>query len=164
METAGKPTLGFPVGDGARQDAEPLCGFGGAAKRGDDFKNVHADNITSSEMKLSTVASPEVTFLSVVGFNHPAMDDANNIKSLKAIAHRLRATREALELNARQFAGPAGIAENTYSQWESGTNRPSLDGAMSLCALHKLTLDWIYFGDPTGLPHKLALALRQRAA
>lgn len=76
--------------------------------------------------------------------------------TVAAIAHRLRATREALQLTPSQFADGAGIKRNTYSQWEAAKGRPQLDQAMALCAKYRLTLDWIYFGNTDGLPMNLA--------
>lgn len=76
--------------------------------------------------------------------------------SIAAIAHRLRVTREALQLTPSQFADGAGIKRNTYSQWEAAKGRPQLDQAMALCQKYRLTLDWIYFGVADGLPLNLA--------
>jgi transcriptional regulator with XRE-family HTH domain len=80
-------------------------------------------------------------------------------RTLAAIARRLRATRDALELKKGQFAGLAGIASNTYSQWESGKRRPHLDEAIRLADAHRITLDWIYLGDASGLPLKISSRL-----
>lgn len=79
--------------------------------------------------------------------------------SPRSIAGRLIATREALGLNQRQFCTRAKIASNTYNQWEKG-KRPGLDEALKLCGTYKLTLDWIYLGDPSCLPYALALKLQ----
>lgn len=76
--------------------------------------------------------------------------------SIDAIAHRLKITREAMEMTKSEFADKAGIARNTYSQWEGAKGRPSLDQAIALCLRHGLTLDWIYFGNGEGLPLRLA--------
>jgi transcriptional regulator with XRE-family HTH domain len=76
--------------------------------------------------------------------------------SVDAIAARLRATREALDLNQSQFASGAGIAKNTYNMYEAGNGRPELDKAIQLCERYGLTLDWIYRGIRAGLPYYLA--------
>lgn len=49
----------------------------------------------------------------------------------------------------------AGIAPNTYNQWEKGKQPPALDQAIRLCDVHGLTLDWIYLGDASGLPLRI---------
>lgn len=80
-------------------------------------------------------------------------------RSVAAIAARLIATREALGLNQADLCTQAGIARNTYNQWEKGTNRPQLDYAIRPCERFGLTLDWIYRGIPSRLPHEIALSL-----
>ena len=78
---------------------------------------------------------------------------------VEQIANRLIASREALSLSAADLCRRSGIAPNTYSQWESANGRPSLDEAMKLCAALGYTLDWIYRGDPSGLPYQMASRL-----
>jgi len=80
-------------------------------------------------------------------------------RSVRAIAERLLKTQHALGLNQRQLCARAGIATNTYNQWVKAKGRPDLDEAFKLCDAFGLTLDWIYFGDPSGLPHALAIKL-----
>lgn len=80
-------------------------------------------------------------------------------KSVDAIARRLELTREALGLRPAQFADGAGVGRNTYSQWAKGRGRPQIDEAIKLCETYGITLDWIYLGDPTGLPFRIARAL-----
>lgn len=80
-------------------------------------------------------------------------------RSVAAIAARLIATREALGLNQAAFCTEAGIARNTYNQWEKAINRPQLDYAIQLCEKFGLTLDWIYRGIPSRLPHDIAMQL-----
>lgn len=80
-------------------------------------------------------------------------------RQLKAIAARLVAGQEALGLNATSVCRLAGIKTNTYSQWVNAKGRPQLDEAMRLCEAFGYTLDWIYLGDPSGLPYSLASKL-----
>lgn len=84
--------------------------------------------------------------------------------NVDAIAGRLQATREALGLNQTEFCARAGVARNTYNQWEKGKGRPDIDGAIALCKAFRITLDWIYFGDPSKLPHDIASKLRKAAS
>lgn len=83
-------------------------------------------------------------------------------RSVDAIAARLVATRGALGLNQRQLCERVGLATNTYNQWEKAKGRPDLDGALLLCDKLGLTLDWIYRGDESRLPHELAVKLQSR--
>lgn len=43
------------------------------------------------------------------------------------------------------------MGQTTYNNYEKGF-RPALDGAMQLVAAFNLSLDWIYYGNPAGLP------------
>lgn len=76
------------------------------------------------------------------------------------VGRRLRLTRGALRLNQREFASRAGIATNTYGQYETGTRLISPKRAVDLCEQYGLTLDWIYRGDPGNLPYRLAAAIK----
>jgi transcriptional regulator with XRE-family HTH domain len=69
-------------------------------------------------------------------------------------------TRQALGLAQKEFADRAGLAANTYNQYETGRNIPALDRAHALCDTYALTLDWIYRGDPSGLRYELAAAIK----
>ncbi len=79
-----------------------------------------------------------------------------NARSVDAIAARLEATRRVLELSQTALCDRAGLAKNTYNQWERARGRPELDQAMKLCDAFNLTLDWIYLGDMSGLPARIA--------
>lgn len=81
--------------------------------------------------------------------------------SVAAIARRLKFTRLALGLSQAELCSQAGIARNTYNQWERGLGRPELDKGIALCETFGLTLDWIYRGIIGGLPHGVAVSIRQ---
>lgn len=76
------------------------------------------------------------------------------------VGQRLRLTREALRLTQREFASRAGIATNTYGQYETGARLISPKRAIELCEQYGLSLDWIYRGEPGELPYKLAAAIK----
>jgi len=59
-------------------------------------------------------------------------------------------------LNAAEFCKGAGIAQNAYSQYETGARLLTLSAAVKLSGRYRLSLDWIYQDDPSGLPHALA--------
>ena len=82
-------------------------------------------------------------------------------RSVDAIAGRLRAVREAFGLGQNEFARKAGIASNTYNQYEQAKNRPSLDFVNKICDTYDVTLDYIYRGDTSGLPVRIANLLNQ---
>ena len=91
------------------------------------------------------------------------METTAQERTVEAIARRLIATRHALGLNQRQLCERAGVAPNTYNQWERAKGRPDIDGALLLCDAFGLTLDWIYRGEMSALPHGIAVKLRALA-
>ena len=72
---------------------------------------------------------------------------------------RLKAARIAHDMGARgglkKYATAAGLEDNRYGQWENGIFRIEIGAAIALCKTWKLTLDYIYLGDRSGLPAKL---------
>jgi transcriptional regulator with XRE-family HTH domain len=82
--------------------------------------------------------------------------EKNKLRSVDAIAARLIASRKAIGLKQAEYAERAGIPNNTYNQYEQAKGRPSLDFAYKLCDVYGLTLDWIYNGDESGLPYRIA--------
>lgn len=89
-----------------------------------------------------------------------AMARKSDGKKVTAVAERLVLTRQALGLSQLEFARSAHLAPNTYNQYETGRNRPNLESAIALCDAYSLTLDWIYRGDASGLPYRLAEAIK----
>jgi len=73
------------------------------------------------------------------------------------IAARLLRTREALGLNQREFAMRANLKPNRYSQYETGVRALTIDAALRICDEYGISLDWLYRGDRSRLPHHLAI-------
>lgn len=80
--------------------------------------------------------------------------------SLAAIGSRLEITRRVFGFQQNEFAERAGLATNTYNQYEKAKKRPSIENAMALCDAYNLTLDWIYRGDSSGLRYETADAIK----
>jgi transcriptional regulator with XRE-family HTH domain len=76
------------------------------------------------------------------------------------VARRLLRTRQVLNLDQAGFGGPAGISQSRLSNYETGGRPLTLRAALSLCDAHNLTLDWLFRGDPSGLPYRLHDALK----
>ena len=81
-------------------------------------------------------------------------------RAVVAIGDRLRITRQVTGMQQNEFCSRASIAANTYNQYEQGKRRPSIDHANALCDAYRITLDWIYRGDPSGLPYSMADAIK----
>jgi transcriptional regulator with XRE-family HTH domain len=101
------------------------------------------------------------------------MIDTDATGDFKAdVQHRLLLTRRAVsvreraedprrpDLSQKDFAARAGLTQPHYNQVETGVRLIGVRAAIKLCDAHGLTLDWIYRGDPSGLPVRLADAIR----
>jgi transcriptional regulator with XRE-family HTH domain len=51
----------------------------------------------------------------------------------------------------------ANLKQNRYSQYESGARPLTIDAAHRICDEYGVTLDWLYRGDHSRLPHHLAI-------
>lgn len=82
------------------------------------------------------------------------------------IAARLRLTQAALGLRPVDLCSLIGCAENKWSQYtsEKGKRRITEKVANALCDEFSVTLDWIYRGNPAGLPLELRMKLAKLAA
>jgi transcriptional regulator with XRE-family HTH domain len=76
------------------------------------------------------------------------------------VGRRLRLTRTALNLDQQEFGTRAGMSQPQYNQYENGKRLLTLPSALLICSEYGLTLDWIYRGDPSGLPYRIATAIR----
>lgn len=76
-------------------------------------------------------------------------------QTAQAIGKRLQITREAIGITAAQLCRSLDIKPNRWSQYESGERPITMAVANKLCDTYGLTLDWIYRGDPSGLPVRL---------
>lgn len=70
-----------------------------------------------------------------------------------ACGQRLTETRQALGFKTkREFANELDFLEDRYGSWENGKNMVQPECVLQLKERWGVTFDWIYFGDPTGLP------------
>lgn len=79
-------------------------------------------------------------------------------ESLEAIKYRLRLLRLALGLNKSAMAERVGTSPQAWGNWENTINphRISIDEALKVCRASGASLDWIYRGDLSTVPHSLA--------
>lgn len=81
------------------------------------------------------------------------------IDSPEIIGKRLEKLRTVVGLNQTGMAEALHIGQSAWSQYESGTRRVTLEVAGRIAVRFGVTLDWLYRGDPSGLPLKLAQSL-----
>lgn len=80
------------------------------------------------------------------------------------IAARIVWHRTLEKLTQKEYAERAGLKRNQLSNWETGEQRVSIDGAIALRKTYGLSLDFIYEGIDDALPMTLRAALRDSPA
>lgn len=71
------------------------------------------------------------------------------------IGDRLYATRTALELTQAAFAERLGLSQPTYALYETGKRMLPPRWAVAIAVHCRVTTDWLYLGDASGIPYKL---------
>ncbi|MNE57705.1 helix-turn-helix protein [compost metagenome] len=72
---------------------------------------------------------------------------------------RLDALMKALGKKQVDFAALIGISQPALNNYLKGLRRPDIDVAIAIQSKTGATLDWIYLGDRSGLPLRLASEL-----
>lgn len=83
-------------------------------------------------------------------------------KPFGAIAARIIWHRKLEGLEQKDYAEKAGLTRSQLSNWETGTSRVSIDGAIKLRHTYGLSLDFIYEGIADTLPMTLRSAWMDR--
>ena len=92
----------------------------------------------------------------------PGMVNPDRPRPYADIAERLRLIREIAGTDQKTFAADAGLGYSQYKNWETGSDRVGLDGALALRARYGLSLDYIYCGEVEALPFSLRQEVIQR--
>lgn len=66
---------------------------------------------------------------------------------MKIFGKRLREFRKEKNLTQKELAEQIGIKRNSYSDWETGKNEPSLENLVKLADLFEVPLDWLFGRD-----------------
>lgn len=86
-------------------------------------------------------------------------------QDFKEIGRRLKAAyKEAGKNSAADLAHAVGLEPTRVRNWCNGSGRPTIEAALLLKKALRVDLDWIYEGDPTGLPMHLYVRLTAREA
>lgn len=78
---------------------------------------------------------------------------------LLQIGRRLRAARQAIGLSQKTLYDTLGIKAAAWNHWESGKRLPDPLAMAELYRRYGITMEWIYVGDPKGLPFGIAQAV-----
>lgn len=82
------------------------------------------------------------------------------VRDTKLESRRIRALVEAVGLKPIDIARETGIAPASLSHYMTCTRPITIEAAMTLSKVYGVPLDWIFFGDPSGLPMRYS-ALRK---
>lgn len=77
----------------------------------------------------------------------------------KAVGLRLIQLRQSYDMSPAEFCRWTDFGQQAWSNYERGYRLIRLDQAMRLSQITGASLDWIYKGDPSGLPFRLASKL-----
>lgn len=81
--------------------------------------------------------------------------DWDDKKMAAQIGARLLALRLASGMTQSQFAKRIGVPQPSYNHWETGRRMLAPKHAISICIETRVTLDYLYLGDASGLPVRL---------
>ena len=59
-------------------------------------------------------------------------------------SERLKTLRKEKKLTQKELAEQIGIKQNSYSDWETGKNEPSLENLIKLADLLEVSIDWLF--------------------
>jgi hypothetical protein len=79
------------------------------------------------------------------------------------VGERLRQAREALGYSQAEFARAFSLDQGALNHWERGRHYPPPPFLLTLWERHRISADWLYFGEIGGLPARLADGFRAGA-
>ena len=80
-----------------------------------------------------------------------------------ACGFRLRQIIDALGISYVQAADEMGVKKNHLGNWMRGTAYPRHYELYKFCRIRGVTTDWVFLGDPSGLPERVAQPLLKLA-
>jgi transcriptional regulator with XRE-family HTH domain len=95
-----------------------------------------------------------------LGLSLLRMDKPNDERAPLAIGQRLELLRQVVGLSQHEFAANGHISAPHYAGIIKGEKGLGIDKARALVDAYHVTLDWIYDGDPAGIPYKLGNAIK----
>lgn len=75
------------------------------------------------------------------------------------VANRLKIFRESLGVSQAELCRQTGFSSAQWAQYETAKRRISLEAALLLNRTYGVTLDYIFLGDRSGLPMRIASKL-----
>lgn len=156
---------GLPVDPIAGGALDSACDLGSAAQRPNEVC-VSAHGGKTIRRFVGFVNPLKSDDLPGLESDNPSMGTKDSKDPYKvAVGQRLREVRLALDYDTtRGFAEILEVDEDRLGKWETGVNLLPPPYALKLRRRFAVTTDWLYAGDPTGLPARLYKRLEELEA
>ena len=89
------------------------------------------------------------------------IDILHRADHMKVVGLRLRQLIAALGLKQVEAARQMDIPKNQLGNWLRGEAYPIHYSMYRFCRVNGIGIDWVFLGDPGGLPHRLSAKLLQ---
>lgn len=80
------------------------------------------------------------------------------------IGRRLKAARDALGLSQADICRAVDVSPSRWNQWETGGKLPDALVMAEVSRRYGITMDWVFAGNPAGLPHAISSKLLKAAS
>lgn len=77
----------------------------------------------------------------------------------EAVSARLQRVRELSDLNKKEFSAKLDMSPQAWGEYENGKRDLPLTVAKKLRKVYLIPLEFIYFGNKSDLPHRIATEL-----
>lgn len=116
--------------------------FGVSDKKISGWETMHDPMPFEKLIKFCNLYNYSLDF--IMGFTRYNIKNNEKIKINKIeIGKRLKKLRENLDLTQRVFASNCGMAQTTYSHYETGLNLITTMNAYAICKVYKISMDWL---------------------
>lgn len=100
------------------------------------------------------------------GTIRPMVSGEESPESTEAVARRLELTRQAFDMKLAVWSEFVGISPSAWAnvagtKYKPPSNRISVDAAIKICRATGVGLNWIFRGDRSDVPQKVAIALQK---
>lgn len=79
------------------------------------------------------------------------------------VGRRLTLLRDVFEMSQTAFGKISGLSQSRYSQYETGDRLLPVTVAIAFSNKFGVSLDWLYTGEPAGMPLDLWRKIQKRA-
>jgi transcriptional regulator with XRE-family HTH domain len=165
--------LTLPVGDRASNQAQTLGQDAGLTARSSygSSQTIGRGGVHRHDAGIVHHPCTDLQGLSCTDLNVPLVHHRRTMQQLilaesdyrAAVGQRLRQLIRALGIKYTEAAEDMGIERNHLGNWMDGRAYPRAYELYKFCRIRGVNTDWIYLGDPSGLPARVVRELLQQA-